>query len=474
MYRLLCFAIYVEFLFFQEKETKHEVGLEFAETLGVGINGAISKRVSISNELTAGFARIPTGEVTSFKPNCRETPTAFISIAYDNADGRQMLADNLPHGKSHAVVVTQKGGIVDALSPKEPWRAKDGKNHKPEDHEEKLLSLVGNKIIDVEKSLNDLGAWNVGTTMMEELLVYYSRVPKFNDELSELHEGMKKQIKKIKEEYWDLESKTKITVDDIKSYGENIKEAGSEYLDEENEKEGGRMSDFWNQISNMKDVQESLDEAIKQHNRIKHQIEENGERIELEKEEIQRLLNEAEEQMKKLKIGKAMSREDALNRPIPIGALVSTPVIGQATAACAGAQLGWDACVDNIPSGANQQVAVVAGAAAGTAGAVAGATISTLSMAGCWIFWTLAGLEWLKQKFRGFEERFAPIAKKMTSLEDLLSQIDVSLREILRLLKKARSSSENVVESKDEEKRKRNIMKVMEKADKLLLVVFVT
>merc|ERR1711976_571384 len=104
-----------------EIETDHEVGVNIEVGVGVGLTGGRSKAATITNEFTSGFTKIPTGVVTSFKPDVTETETVYITIAFNDADGKQqMLAENLPHGKSHAVIVDQRGGIIDALSSEKP------------------------------------------------------------------------------------------------------------------------------------------------------------------------------------------------------------------------------------------------------------------------------------------------------------------------------------------------------------------
>ena len=76
-----------------------------------------------------------------------------------------MLADSLPHGKSHAVIVDQRGGIIDALSSKKAWIDKDGKDHQPLDA---VIALVDSKMQNVVQIVEEMDDYQV-THQLNEL-----------------------------------------------------------------------------------------------------------------------------------------------------------------------------------------------------------------------------------------------------------------------------------------------------------------
>ena len=51
-------------------------------------------------------------------------------------------------------------------------------------------------------------------------------------------------IKQIAERYWTLEAKTKRSVCEIKCYGEDLKQAAEDFI------EDGIIKDFWKEMSN--------------------------------------------------------------------------------------------------------------------------------------------------------------------------------------------------------------------------------
>ena len=66
-------------------------------------------------------------------------------------------------------------------------------------------------------------------------------------------------VKVLAERYMVLEEKTHRSVRDMKSYGEDLKEAAEEFL------EDGHESDFWKEVSEIKDIQDSIKEATEEH-----------------------------------------------------------------------------------------------------------------------------------------------------------------------------------------------------------------
>ena len=65
------------------------------------------------------------------------------------------MAENLPHKKSHAMIVTKIGGIVDALSPRDPWTDTRGNNHEPGLNN--VIALLEDKFEMIESGITVFG-----------------------------------------------------------------------------------------------------------------------------------------------------------------------------------------------------------------------------------------------------------------------------------------------------------------------------
>ena len=79
-----------------------------------------------------GFCRMPFQGLCSFKPNCKDTDTIYITAVYfDNKGVEHLMAENVPHAVSHKAIITSAGFIVDAESLEAgSWLDKSGNNHK--------------------------------------------------------------------------------------------------------------------------------------------------------------------------------------------------------------------------------------------------------------------------------------------------------------------------------------------------------
>ena len=130
--------------------------------LTAGFDYSQTESVSVHKVFEAGFTKVPFQGVATFKPECHESKdTVYISIAHFNAEQEgSHIALNLPHHKSHAVIVTATGGVVDSKKGS-PWIDLNNKDHQPSDPCEDCLSLesvcsvcsVEGKLEEVQRSV---------------------------------------------------------------------------------------------------------------------------------------------------------------------------------------------------------------------------------------------------------------------------------------------------------------------------------
>ena len=103
--------------------------------LTAGFDYSQTESVSVHKVFEAGFTKVPFQGVATFKPECHESKdTVYISIAHFNAEQEgSHIALNLPHHKSHAVIVTATRGVVDSKDKTSPWIDLNDKDHQPSD-----------------------------------------------------------------------------------------------------------------------------------------------------------------------------------------------------------------------------------------------------------------------------------------------------------------------------------------------------
>ena len=207
---------------------------------------------------------MPSQGLSYFKPNCdAKLDTVYITIMhFDEECGKKYVADNLPHPVSHAVIVTATGDVVDAKKD-QLWIDMEGKDHRKDPCTScKSMSsictvcLVESRMEQIQKSIGVIQSCKVAQTLISTIEEMGRE--KFARKRLEAQELMS-EVEALAKEYWTLESKTKRSVRDVKAYGENLKEAAEDYLND------NIINDFWQEMSDMKDVKKSLEEANDTH-----------------------------------------------------------------------------------------------------------------------------------------------------------------------------------------------------------------
>ena len=265
----------------QEKASKRSceasAGVPGLSSVRLGVALETVKRFTFDAVKREGFTRMPSQGLSSFKPNCKDTDTVFITIVYFDIESVQhIIADNLAHAKSHKVIITSSGSIVDAQSLNmDSWLDRTGKNHKAKPcttcasfRSLCTVCLVESRMEKIQMSIGVVSSCRVAQTLISVLEnIANDKVAKKEEEVRQIMS----QVEELAKHYWTLEAKTKRSVREIKGYGENLQEAAEDFL------EDGIISDFWKEISNMSGVKEALEKANEEHEIIQGQVKRIGE-----------------------------------------------------------------------------------------------------------------------------------------------------------------------------------------------------
>ena len=65
------------------------------------------KKIAYDEVKKEGFCIMPRQGLCSFKPNCKDTNTIYITAVYfDNEGVEHFMAENVPHAISHKAIIT--------------------------------------------------------------------------------------------------------------------------------------------------------------------------------------------------------------------------------------------------------------------------------------------------------------------------------------------------------------------------------
>ena len=232
-----------------------------------------------------------------------------------------------------------------------------------------------------------------------------------------------------------------------------MKEAAEDYLND------GIVSDFWEEMSNMKEVKTSLEKAIEEHEVIKGLVKSIEERAKGNVETFKTKANKA----------KALFSGEDDEDCTDIAVLMSLPVVAQGIGGIAGAAMGGEramkACkdtkyFDNLPS------TIVAGAVGALGGLVAGTLIAIPAQP--YLLCKVIANHFDAENYGLLQQQFENIALQMGLVEKHLKDITVALGEIEQHLKQAMKAQERVVVASEGEKRRKMVSRVIKRAEELI------
>ena len=443
----------------QEKTTKFSGEASALGKVKLGGSFDYVKKTTFDAVKKEGFSRMPSQGLNSFKPSCQDTNTVYITIVYFDIEGTQHCpAENLPHARSHKIIVTADGSVVDAKSLEgSSWLDWTGRNHKAEPCKTctSLRSLCTVCLIESRMEKIQTSIQVVSECRLAETLV--SVLEKMaNDKVAKRQEEARQimcEVEKLAKHYWSLEAKTKRSVRQIKVYGETLKEAAEDF------QEDGIIADFWMEVYNMTEVKEALEKANEEHEYIRGQVKVIGERANWNAESF------------KEKADKAKKYLQTMDHNFMDCTFVSIPVAGQVLAvggacmigACAVEELEGTEYFDNLPC------KIVAGTAAAVGGLVAGTVASIVTIPVGPYFWYKGISSHIDaKKCEGLMNQFGEIVIQMGSVEVHLNQITAALGEIEANLAKAIAAEERVVSFYEGEKRAKMIGRVVKRAEELI------
>ena len=92
--------------------------LHWAKVKGKGwVEVEAEKKKRVEGVKTAGFSKMPSQGISTFKPDCEETNTIYITIYHFDKNGeKQYIAEDLPHAKTHHVIITSQFNFLDDLN----------------------------------------------------------------------------------------------------------------------------------------------------------------------------------------------------------------------------------------------------------------------------------------------------------------------------------------------------------------------
>ena len=160
--------------------------LQWVKVKGQGwveVEGEKKKRVE--GVKTAGFSKMPSQGISTFRPDCEDTNTIYITIYHLDKNGeKQYIAEDLPHAKTHHVIITASGAIVDSKSS-DPWLDKTGKNHKEDPCESCFSSkslctmhFVESRVEKIQKSIGDAYGIVQSCTVAQNLMATIEQMGK--------------------------------------------------------------------------------------------------------------------------------------------------------------------------------------------------------------------------------------------------------------------------------------------------------
>ena len=416
------------------------------------------------------------------------------------------MAENLPHKKSHVMIVTKIGGIVDAMGPRNPWTDTYGHNHEPGLNN--VIALLEDKLEMIESGIMVFGECFLARALERFIAQKMDdeEIRRLKEEQAAMMRHITNDISDLASQYRRLETKTKTSVQDIRSYGAIVIEAAEDFLEDEN------LSDFWREMSDMSEAEKSLKEATEMHNVIIGEVNKICERAEVNASKIKKRTDKALDRVNTMDSGwRAMCATEGTDQDLPsltygkLGSAMTIPVFGQvwtgadlSVRAAKGAyertkslgrnaqhekpsEQGWedwdwwesqqefDGESDNLIT---KVIAGGAGLGAGCVGAVAGVVGSALVIPMAPLFWFMAIRENKDMNkimlYTNFEQQFKDIVTQMTKVGAHLNNIYESLGNIGSLLKEVKRYEKLVVTSEVQERERKCILKIRRRAEKLI------
>ena len=401
-----------------------------------------------------GFAKIPKQAITNFKPRENHTETAYVTVLYYyEEDKKHCIAEDLPHGYRHAIIVTATGGIVDARSKNEPWVDINGVNHRCVDcHELSTLCtacLIDTRLEVIQKSIS----FAKHCQLAKALIVSVEAIKKqgLEKKAGEVTEILK-EIETLAKHYWTLETKTKRVVRDVQSYGGYLIEAADDFTNDHD------FEELLINVMNMDDVKISLQKANEEHDIVKGE----ADKIQVRAQSSGFKYNEKEKEMARFLI----------QTNIEGAAYVSTPVLGQiasfAVCGYAAASKMIEECAKNT-SANNIPIKMLAGGLAGVGGAIGGLAISTIVMpASPVIWWYFLSKNIDAKYFKELAVQFQSIGNQMMEVEVHLTVITSALSDIEKHLNMALRAEKSAKRQVTDEMRARMVGRMRTRAEKLI------
>jgi predicted DNA-binding protein YlxM (UPF0122 family) len=385
-----------------------------------------------------GFTKMSQNQICTIKPSINELNTSYVTIVYYDAKGDPIwLAVNVPHAPSYSVIVTATGSVIESKDHSTPWIDKNECNHHTDPCETcKVLSSVcslcfmGSRLEKMQISIDSVKCCQIAQSLIcTSQKIKMEMVNKKKNEVNEIT----KDVEVLAKHYQALEGKTKRTIRDVRDYGKNLKVAARDYLKDNN------LDDFWKEMSDMREVKKSLEDANQEHEYIK---------MEVAKIKIKAEVNAEKCGEKAMTAKQYLDDIDVDNHTI-----ISIPVVGNVVGGfIAGVNFKDNAILmcenqqilNNLPS------KMVLGSVAGAAGGLGGAVTSMITIpAGPYLWYKAVSAHFDAKNYKVLKDQFGNIALQMGYVEQHLGDITCALGEIEQHLKQSLKAEENVIGETD-------------------------
>jgi len=283
-----------------------KVGLDAA----VGFNSEKEKKAIFNKFMDIGFTKMSRGNVTTFKPaqnsDSEDMKVIYVTIGYYDEDGKEKyLAKNSVHEKSYNVIITESGGIVDSYSRSYPWIDLNGMQHYCKtclsQRSTCTICLVNHNLEEIQKSITAVQTEDVAHSLTMALdTISIKKIQKEEADALEVIED----VKKLASKYRDLQAETKRSVQKVRLYGENLKEAAEDYV------EDGDTTELLHEVKDVRMIKESIEKCNTHHNNIKGQVTDIQKRVNKHTSSLHGKVLDKLEQAKKSRLpGKHMLEE---------------------------------------------------------------------------------------------------------------------------------------------------------------------
>lgn len=419
------------------------------------VNVVVKNDSSTSKQLEEMSLKIPKHDLITVELPTNRAGMLYLTVLYHDREGKERkIVDNAPYNSRHGLIVTVEGRVVEACDSSNPWIDMSEVNHKrdpcPICHTLPFpcsLCLLESRLGAINHSIGVMKDCRIASKLIEATEKIKSN---FVAEQQRDAKEMVAEIEKLAIRYWQLESKTKRAVGDIKIYGESLRKAAEHFMAK------GSISNFWKELHDMEAVKESLKEANAEHKQVIT--------------EAHKLHSRAQDEVDIFKQREAEAVDDRETQMEY--SVVSIPVLGQIIGgiggACEGGRALVSACSEHRVTN-NLPVKVVVGLTGGLACGAVGLVVTALSIPAAPYFWYQSVRSTMDARNYGvLKEEFANIVAQVELVEDNLGKITYCYEDVQQNLKLASKPEECSIDQLDERKRGVLIGRVIERSTTLM------